>query len=655
MMAAILTISGTMALTSCSDKDDMPTNGSEEGGGGGDQQVDSWIFDQHMTKSILPGDNFFMYCNGGYWDRTVVSSENLQGKMGYQVDEYQPYLTRYKQDVLYPSMERLAQSIITADPEARAAADALIQSACDRLDAVQTSEELWTVVGQLWKEGYRVDLDLSLFSRDGKIVVTMVTTDDDDDDETNNGGDEDNSISSQLRLLQDPTLQAAMIPLSGYATRATISGVDTWPMLVSLYRALGIDPAVAYMGRSDVDDVDVAKLAQAFQKLQDMADENLAQVVEGMKNTIREDQILCSDDYISEILSFGSTHLYSKFGKFFTYEASKHYADKLITPQLKSRMLSNLEGLREAFRDRLSKSTWMSEASKAVMIDKLEKMTFYAGKPDEWIDVEPDFTGSTCALDDLMRIRKARLETQKKLIGMEKEKAAFHVVAGFLNEHVMLGIVNAFYMNNFNSLFIFPSWLLEPFYSENNEDAVNYAHLVISAHEITHGFDAKGVKFEADGDQVEGTIWRDPADAQKFQELTQLLVDCFSSFEVMPDELPGLHNDGVFTLNENISDLGGFEIAYAAFVKHMQDKGVSGEELTKQKRHFYQAYANLWRSKYTVHYAQENTNGKGRDNHSLDKERVNGVVSNTDAWYDLFSVKEGQKLYLPMNKRAHIW
>jgi len=666
MIAAILTFCGAMALTSCNDTVDNPNNGSEEGGGGGEEQVEAWIYDQHMNKAILPGDNFYMYCNGGYWERTEVSSENNLNQKGYQVDEYEPYAARYKQDISYPTMERLAQSIITTDENARTAADALIQSACDRLDAVKTSEEFWTVVGQLWQEGYKVDFDLSLFSRDGKMVVTM-DVDDDEDDEYDLGDDEDGSgegddldgddytFSVKHRLLQDPTLQAAMVPLVRRGTRSTISGVDEWPMQIALYEALGIDPEVAYMGRTDISDAEMAKMLQAFQQMQDLADENLEQAIEGMKKTIREDQFVWSDDYIQEIMAMGSSQLYSRLGKFFTYEVSKQYADKMITPQLKSRMLANLEELRETFRDRLSNSPWMSEASKTVMIDKLDKMNFYAGKPDEWIDVEPDFTGSTCALDDLMRIRKARLETQKKMIGMEKEKAAFHVVAGFLNEKVTLGIVNAFYMNNFNALFIFPAWLLEPFYSDKNEDAVNYAGLAVAAHEITHGFDAHGMKFEADGDQVEATILKDPADAQKFQELTQLLVDCYSAFEVLPDELPGLYNDGAFTLNENIADLGGFEIAYAAFVKHMEDKGVSGEELTTQKRHFYQAYANLWRSKYTAYFAQENTNGNDRDNHSLDKERINGVVSNTDAWYDLFNVKEGQKLYLPLNKRAHIW
>ena len=166
-------------------------------------------------------------------------------------------------------------------------------------------------------------------------------------------------------------------------------------------------------------------------------------------------------------------------------------------------------------------------------------------------------------------------------------------------------------------------------------------------HSDTHGFDAGGAQTDAIGNTVEEGIWASPDDAQKFEELTQLLVNCYSAFEVMPDELPNLHNDGAFTLNENIADLGGFEIAYMAFVKYLEGKGVSGEELTKQKRHFYQAYANLWRCKYSVIYAQDRTDGDEtcKDNHSLAKERINGVVSNTDDWYDLIRREEIRKGY----------
>lgn len=93
-------------------------------------------------------------------------------------------------------------------------------------------------------------------------------------------------------------------------------------------------------------------------------------------------------------------------------------------------------------------------------------------------------------------------------------------------------------------------------------------------HSDTHGFDAGGAQTDAIGNTVEEGIWASPDDAQKFEELTQLLVNCYSAFEVMPDELPNLHNDGAFTLNENIADLGGFEIAYTAFVKYLEGKGV---------------------------------------------------------------------------------
>ena len=223
-----------------------------------------------------------------------------------------------------------------ADENARAAADELIQNACDRLDAVETSEEFWEVVGQLWKEGYKVDFDLSLFSRDGKMVVTMSVGEDNDDEyDIDGSGDYDYAYNVKRRLLQDPTLQAAMVPLAGRTTRASISGVSEWPMLITLYKALGIDPEVAYMGRTDLEDENVVKLAQAFQQLQDLADQNLEQVIEETKKTIREDLFVCSDDYIQEIMASGSTLLYSRFGKFFTYEVSKQYADKTITPPTK--------------------------------------------------------------------------------------------------------------------------------------------------------------------------------------------------------------------------------------------------------------------------------------------------------------------------------
>jgi putative endopeptidase len=130
--------------------------------------------------------------------------------------------------------------------------------------------------------------------------------------------------------------------------------------------------------------------------------------------------------------------------------------------------------------------------------------------------------------------------------------------------------------------------------------------------------------------------------------------------EVLPDELPGLCNKGDWTLAENIADLGGFEIAYEAYTDKLMEDGFSGDELRLQQQRFYRAYAHLWKAKYTADYAKTRTIGTneyglGSDTHSLEKERVNGVVPNTDAWYDLFDIRPEDKLYRSSEERVHIW
>jgi len=127
----------------------------------------------------------------------------------------------------------------------------------------------------------------------------------------------------------------------------------------------------------------------------------------------------------------------------------------------------------------------------------------------------------------------------------------------------------------------------------------------------------------------------------------------------MPGALPGICNDGTMTLGENIADLGGFEIAFEAYVNHLKRQGFTGSQMRLQQR-FYLAYAHLWQARYSAPYALERTVGmdgslKGKDTHSLERERINGVVMNTDAWYDLFDIRPGDKLYRAPEDRVHIW
>ena len=124
----------------------------------------------------------------------------------------------------------------------------------------------------------------------------------------------------------------------------------------------------------------------------------------------------------------------------------------------------------------------------------------------------------------------------------------------------------------------------------------------------------------------------------------------------MPNgELPGVCCDGKFTLSENIADLGGFMVAYDAYKNYLKNNGFRGEELVRQKRLFYQAYANLWRSSYSADFALYFTVGPHQDVHAMERERINGIVMNTDDWYELFGVKPTDKLYVAPEKRIVIW
>ena len=134
----------------------------------------------------------------------------------------------------------------------------------------------------------------------------------------------------------------------------------------------------------------------------------------------------------------------------------------------------------------------------------------------------------------------------------------------------------------------------------------------------------------------------------EFDRRAQQLVEYYNTFEVAP----GVYADGQHTLNENIADLGGVQLAFQALTNKLKADGLSDEAIRQQQRNFFVAYANLWRSKYTDEYAVAMVT---EDEHSLSKERINGVVTNIDAWYDLFDVKPTDKMYIAPEKRIRIW
>jgi putative endopeptidase len=329
----------------------------------------------------------------------------------------------------------------------------------------------------------------------------------------------------------------------------------------------------------------------------------------------------------------------------------------MVPKSLKEEYLKYCEELRTVFAQRIKANEWMSEGSKKNALEKLEAMVFNVGYPDKWVEEAlPDLSKSKSLIEDIYSFRKSRVNLLKAIIGKTRQEASFTVM---LMNGLPLSKENAEYFSFYNAITIFPYYLLPPRHDPAQSLAINYAYLYVFGHEMTHGFDTNGSQYDKNGDYREGGIWASEADKAEFDRRAGLLVKWFGSFDVLPDEMPGVKAEGKVTLPENIADLGGIEIAWQAYLNRLQADGYTGQELKLMKQRFFQAYANEWCAKYGQKHVDYFSFGKerseGPDPHSLNKERVNGILPNMDDWYDLFGVKPGDKLYLAPADRIHIW
>ena len=296
----------------------------------------------------------------------------------------------------------------------------------------------------------------------------------------------------------------------------------------------------------------------------------------------------------------------------------------------------------------------MSAGSKKNATDKINMMVFNIGAPDEWIEEGlADLSQEETVYDDIRALRRAWMNLKRKMTGKTMQEASFHQII----MDMPLTIVNACYIRSGNYMNILPAYMLYPTYDPLQNDAHNFANMMGWGHEITHGFDTNGALFDKMGDL--GSIWATEADSQEFERRAQQMIDYYSSIDVIPLEA-GLKNDGAYTVSENVADLGGFFLAYDSYIRYLNKQGFKGDQFRLQLKRFYEAYSYFWSGKWTASHAIVRTlgdeaNGIAKDIHSLFHERVNGIVTNTDDWYDLFDVKPGDKLYLAPEKRIRIW
>jgi endothelin-converting enzyme/putative endopeptidase len=207
--------------------------------------------------------------------------------------------------------------------------------------------------------------------------------------------------------------------------------------------------------------------------------------------------------------------------------------------------------------------------------------------------------------------------------------------------------INAYYSPLSNQI-TFPAAILQPpYFNPTADPAVNYGAIgAVIGHEIGHGFDDQGRQFDATG---RFRNWWSEESGRRFGERTARLGAQYNSYQA----LPGLNVNGQLTMGENIGDLGGIEMAYAAYRRHVAQHGEPAviDGLTGDQR-FFLAYAQAWRSQVREGALRERVL---TDPHSPPEWRVNGIVRNVDAWYRAFNIQPGDRLYLPPEQRVHIW
>lgn len=314
------------------------------------------------------------------------------------------------------------------------------------------------------------------------------------------------------------------------------------------------------------------------------------------------------------------------------------YVDKYFSKEAKDRMLHLVENLTLALGERINGNTWMSDATKKKAIEKLNTFHVKIGYPDKWRDYGGLHIEKDSYYANILRSNKFEIAYQLDKIGKPVDKDAWLMTPQ---------TVNAYYNPTTNEI-CFPAAILQPpFFDMNADDAANYGAIgVVIGHEMTHGFDDKGCKYDKDGNL---NNWWQKEDADNFSERVQVLVDYFNKIEVFP----GIYADGSFTLGENIADNGGLQVSYVALQKAIKANEVQGQMdgFTPEQR-FFIAYATVWAGNIRDEEIKRRTK---EDPHSLGKWRVNGTLPHVQAFIDAFGVKEGDKMYLSPDRQAAIW
>ncbi|GAA3619075.1 M13 family metallopeptidase [Kineosporia mesophila] len=317
----------------------------------------------------------------------------------------------------------------------------------------------------------------------------------------------------------------------------------------------------------------------------------------------------------------------------------KLYVDEHFSPTAKARMVELVANLVEAYRQSIVKLDWMSEETRGRALEKLDSFTPKIGYPDAWRDYSSLEIRAGDLVGNVRRAGDYEIAREIEKLGKPVDRDEW-----FMTPQT----VNAYYNPLMNEI-VFPAAILQPpFFDAEADDAANYGAIgAVIGHEIGHGFDDQGSKYDGSGNLND---WWTDADRTEFEKRTKALIAQYDALE--PAQTPGHHVNGALTVGENIGDLGGLSIAHKAYRIALDGQEPPALDGLTGPQRFFISWAQGWRSKGRD---TEVIRRLSLDPHSPEEFRCNAVVANIDEFHTAFEVKDGDGLWLDENKRVRIW
>ncbi len=316
-------------------------------------------------------------------------------------------------------------------------------------------------------------------------------------------------------------------------------------------------------------------------------------------------------------------------------EVGRIYVEKYFSADAKDRMQTLVKNLQQAYGMRIENLKWMSDKTKQMALEKLSTFRAKIGYPDKWRDYSKLEIKNDSLWENMIRVAQFEDAFWIEKIGQKKDPTIW-----YMNAHE----VNAYYDPSTNEI-CFPAGILQyPFFDMAADDAFNYGAIgAVIGHEMTHGFDDSGRHFDKDGNMKD---WWTALDAARFDVRAKVMREFFDKIKINDE----INANGEFTLGENLADYGGVSIAYDAY-KNFGTHTNDAADLSADRR-FFIAYAGAWAQNIRP---DEEIRLTKVDEHSLGKNRVNGILPHINAWYDAFDIKKTDNMYLSVDKRVKLW